>query len=97
MEEVRWKAVFPVVVLAKVRPFFGPRVSHFLKVEPKIGFSEDKGTNRGHPNAQMTLANTGISASPYSSQAASQMCWEENKEEMEMRMIIFGTFHDIFW
>ncbi len=44
-----------VVVLAKVRPFFGSRVSHFLKVEPKIGVSEDKGTNRGHPNAQITL------------------------------------------
>jgi hypothetical protein len=56
-----------------------PRVSHFLKVEPKISISEDKSTNRGHPNAQILLANTGISASPSSSQAVSQMCEEENK------------------
>ena len=32
MEEVRWKAVFPVVHEPKARPFFGSRVSHFVKV-----------------------------------------------------------------
>ncbi len=81
----------------KVQPFFGPRVSHFLKVEPKIGISEHKGTNRGYSNVQITLANTVISAIIHLPQAVSQMCEEENKPEMEMRMNIFGTFHGILW
>jgi hypothetical protein len=49
-----------LVLWPKDRSFFGPRVSHFLKGEPKIGISEDKGTNRGHPHEQIALANTVI-------------------------------------
>ena len=96
VEEARWRTAFPVVHWLKDRPFFGSRVSHFLKIEPKISISEDKGTNRGHPHAQIMLANTVISASTYSPQAVSQMGEVGNKQEMEMQMNIFGTSHGIY-
>jgi hypothetical protein len=38
MQEVRWKAVFPVVPKPKVRPFWGSRMSHGVKVLAPAAF-----------------------------------------------------------
>jgi len=61
-------SLFLLVHKPKVRPFFGPRVSHFLKGEPKIGIFEDRGMNHEHSNAPIPLANTVILASTSSLQ-----------------------------
>jgi hypothetical protein len=83
MEEVRCRADFPVVVLAKDRPFFGPRMSHFVKVEPKISISEDKGTELCILTRKSCSPIPSFQLLPPLPKAVSQMYEEENKHEME--------------